>query len=135
MTLTHTNTNNWADSSGDVTKADFQHHNGLTPLGKDIVREMNRLGVMVDISHVADKTFYDALETSQAPLIASHSACRAVTDVPRNLTDEMIKALAQKGGVIQINFFCNFATRKPGVRAMLAGCGGAYRSRERDCRR
>jgi membrane dipeptidase len=103
-----------------MKKPEVQHHNGLTPLGKDIVREMNRLGMMVDISHVADKTFYDALETSQAPLIASHSACRAITDVARNLTDEMIKALAAKGGVIQINFFCNFVTRKPGVRATLA---------------
>ena len=120
MTLTHTNTNNWADSSGDMKKPEVQHHNGLTPLGKDIVREMNRLGMMVDISHVADKTFFDALETSRAPLIASHSACRAITDVPRNLTDEMIKALAAKGGVIQINFFCNFVTRKTGVRATLA---------------
>ena len=63
MTLTHWNTNNWADSSGDINDPKVQHHNGLTPLGKDIVHEMNRLGMMVDISHVADKTFYDALET------------------------------------------------------------------------
>ncbi len=112
MTLTHTNTNSWADSSGDVTKDSVQHHNGLTPLGKDIVHEMNRLGMMVDISHVADKTFYDALETSSAPLIASHSACRAITNVPRNMTDDMIKALARKGGVIQMNFYCNFISQK-----------------------
>jgi membrane dipeptidase len=111
MTLTHTNTNNWADSSGDINKPEIQHHNGLTPLGKDIIREMNRLGMMVDISHVADKTFYDALEVSQAPLIASHSSTRALTDVPRNMTDDMIRALAQKGGVIQINFYCNFIAR------------------------
>lgn len=112
MTLTHFNTNNWADSSGDIDKPGIEHHNGLTPLGKDIVREMNRIGMMVDISHVADKTFFDALEVSQAPLIASHSACRAVTNVPRNMTDEMIKALAQKGGVIQINIYCPFISQK-----------------------
>ncbi|MGH9558503.1 MAG: dipeptidase, partial [Bryobacteraceae bacterium] len=108
MTLTHTNTNDWADSSGDITRTDVQHHNGLTPLGKQIVLEMNRLGMMVDISHVADKTFWDALETSKAPIFASHSSCRALADVPRNMTDEMIVALAKKGGVIDINFNCGF---------------------------
>ncbi|MGI9074547.1 MAG: dipeptidase [Bryobacteraceae bacterium] len=112
MTLTHFNTNNWADSSGDIDDPAIQHHNGLTPFGKDVVREMNRLGMMVDISHVADKTFYDALENSQAPLIASHSACRAVTNVPRNMTDEMIVALAKEGGVIQINIYCSFISQK-----------------------
>jgi membrane dipeptidase len=112
MTLTHFNTNNWADSSGDIDDPAVQHHNGLTPLGKDVVREMNRLGMMVDISHVADKTFYDALATSQAPIIASHSACRAVTNVSRNMTDDMIIALAKKGGVIQINIYCNFISQK-----------------------
>ncbi len=112
MTLTHFNTNNWADSSGDIDDPKVQHHNGLTPFGKDVVREMNRLGMMVDISHVADKTFYDALETSQAPIIASHSACRAVTNVPRNMTDDMITALAKKGGVIQINIYCSFISQK-----------------------
>ena len=105
MTLTHTNTNGWADSSADKPK-----HNGLSPLGKDVIREMNRLGMMVDISHVADKTFWDALEVSQAPLIASHSSCRALADVPRNMTDEMIRGLAKKGGIIQINFNCGFLT-------------------------
>ncbi len=75
MTLTHSNTNNWADSSGDMTA---QHHNGLTPFGKDVVREMNRLGMMVDISHVADKTFWDALEVRKAPIFASHSSARAL---------------------------------------------------------
>lgn len=112
MTLTHWNTNNWADSSGDINNPEVQHHNGLTPQGKDIVREMNRLGMMVDISHVADKTFYDALETSQAPIIASHSSCRAVTNAPRNMTDDMIKALAKKAGVIQININCGFISQK-----------------------
>ena len=127
MTLTHWNTNSWADSSGDINNDKVQHHNGLTPLGKDIVREMNRLGMMVDISHVADKTFYDALETSQAPIIASHSACRAVTNAPRNMTDDMIRALAKKGGVIQININCGFVSQKSAdapkdapVRATLA---------------
>ena len=121
MTLTHANTNNWADSSGDTTAAGVQHHNGLTDFGKDVVREMNRLGMMVDISHVADKTFWDALEVSKAPIFASHSSCRALADVPRNMTDEMIVALAKKGGVVQINFNCGFL--RPGVtppRATLA---------------
>ena len=114
MTLTHTNSNHWADSSGDVNDAAIQHHNGLTGFGKDVVREMNRLGMMVDISHVADKTFWDAMEVSRTPLIASHSNCRALANVPRNMTDEMIVALAKKGGVIQVNFYCNYLnTQKP----------------------
>jgi membrane dipeptidase len=104
MTLTHSNSNHWADSSGDPNKP----NNGLTPFGKDVVREMNRLGMIVDISHVADKTFWDALETSRAPIFASHSSARAISDVPRNMTDDMIVALAKKGGVIQINFDCGF---------------------------
>ncbi|MBV9268475.1 MAG: dipeptidase, partial [Acidobacteriaceae bacterium] len=112
MTLTHTNTNDWADSSGDITEANVSHHNGLTPLGKDVIREMNRLGMMVDISHVSDKTFFDALATSKAPLIASHSDCRAISNVPRNMTDEMIKALAAKGGVIQLSVNCSFVSQK-----------------------
>jgi membrane dipeptidase len=110
MTLTHTNTNAWADSSGDVNDAAVTHHNGLTDFGKDVVREMNKLGMMVDISHVADKTFYDALEVSKAPLIASHSSCRALANAPRNMTDQMIMELAKKGGVVQVNFYCNFLT-------------------------
>ncbi len=108
MTLTHANTNNWADSSGDMTAAGVTHHNGLTDFGKDVVREMNRLGMIVDISHVADKTFWDALEVSRAPIFASHSSARALANVPRNMTDEMIAALAKKGGVAQINFNCGF---------------------------
>jgi membrane dipeptidase len=112
MTLTHSNTNNWADSSGDATNPKVQHHNGLTSFGKDVVREMNRLGMMVDISHVADKTFWDALEVSEAPIFASHSSCRALTDAPRNMTDEMIVALARKGGVVQVNFNCGFISQK-----------------------
>jgi membrane dipeptidase len=112
MTLTHSNTNNWADSSGDITRPEVKHHNGLTDFGKDVVREMNRLGMMVDISHVADKTFWDALEASKAPIFASHSSCRAVADAPRNMTDEMIVALAKKGGVVQVNFNCGFLSQK-----------------------
>jgi len=112
MTLTHFNTNNWADSQGDVDDPKVKHHDGLTPFGKDVVREMNRLGMMVDISHTADKTFYDALETSSAPIIASHSGCRAVSSYTRNMTDDMIKALAAKGGVVQINFGCDFLSQR-----------------------
>jgi membrane dipeptidase len=73
-----------------------------------VVLEMNRLGMIVDVSHVADKTFWDALETSKAPIFASHSSCRAISPVPRNMTDEMIEALAKKAGVVQINFSCDF---------------------------
>jgi len=77
MTLTHTNTNNWADSSGDMDKPEVTHHNGLTGFGKEVVAEMNWLGMIVDVSHVADKTFWDVLETSRAPVFTSHSSCRA----------------------------------------------------------
>jgi membrane dipeptidase len=111
MTLTHSNTNSWADSSGDMDKRDVPHHNGLTDLGKQVVREMNRLGMIVDISHVADKTFWDVLATSSAPPFASHSSCRAFVNAPRDMTDEMIVALAKKGGVVQINFECSFLTQ------------------------
>jgi membrane dipeptidase len=99
ITLTHFFNTDWADSSGEAPR-----HNGLTPLGRDIVREMNRIGVMADISHVSDKTFWDVLEASQAPLIASHSSCRALAGHVRNMSDEMIKALAARGGVIHINY-------------------------------
>jgi membrane dipeptidase len=112
MTLTHFNTNNWADSQGDFDDAKVKHHNGLTPFGQDVVREMNRLGMMVDISHTADKTFYDALEVSSAPIIASHSSCRAVSDHTRNMTDDMIRALAAKGGTMQINFDCAYLSQR-----------------------
>ena len=112
MTLTHVNTNHWADSSGDIDRADVKHHNGLTDFGRDVVREMNRLGMLVDVSHVSDKTFWDALETSKAPVFASHSSCRALSNIPRNMTDEMIVAMAKKGGVIQINFGCEFLSQK-----------------------
>ncbi len=111
MTLTHTNTNGWADSSGDTDDPTVKHHGGLTPFGKQVVAEMNRLGMMVDISHTADATFWDVISTSTAPPMASHSSCRALDNVPRNMTDQMIAALAKKGGVIQINFACEFLTQ------------------------
>lgn len=120
MTLTHTNTNNWADSSGDINNAQVTHHNGLTDFGKDVVRGMNRLGMMVDISHVSDKTFADALAVSSAPIIASHSSCRVLANATRNMTDQMIVALAKKGGVVQVNFFCNFLTNTRPPKATLA---------------
>jgi membrane dipeptidase len=107
MTLTHSGNDEWADSSTDKPV-----HNGLTDFGKDVVREMNRLGVMVDISHVSDKTFADALAVSKAPMIASHSSCRAICDAPRNMTDDMMKALAAKGGVIQINYHVGFLSQE-----------------------
>jgi membrane dipeptidase len=107
MTLTHSGNDEWADSSTDKAA-----HNGLTDFGKDVVREMNRLGVMVDISHVSDKTFYDVLETSKAPPFASHSSCRAICDAPRNMTDQMMKDLAAKGGVVQINYHVGFLNQE-----------------------
>ncbi|MCI0387607.1 MAG: dipeptidase [Acidobacteria bacterium] len=112
MTLTHSNTNNWADSSGDINNPNVKHHNGLTDFGREVVREMNRLGMMVDISHVADKTFWDAIEMSQAPVIASHSSARALTDAPRNMTDDMLKAVAKKGGVVMVNFGKSFVNTR-----------------------
>ena len=112
MTLTHFNTNNWADAQGDFDDPKVAKHNGLTPFGKDVVREMNRLGMMVDISHTADKTFYDAIETSTAPIIASHSSCRAISDHTRNMTDDMIRALAKNGGTMQINFDCGYLSQR-----------------------
>src|SRR5712692_6791936 len=107
MTLTHTNTNNWADASTDEAK-----HNGLTPFGKQVVLEMNRLGMMVDISHVSDKTFYDVVETSKAPVIASHSSARAISNHKRNMTDDMLRALAKNGGVAMVNFYTVFLSEE-----------------------
>ncbi|HJQ67468.1 MAG TPA: dipeptidase [Blastocatellia bacterium] len=112
MTLTHSNTNNWADSSGDINSKDVKHHNGLTDFGREVVKEMNRIGMMVDISHVSDKTFWDVIEVSQAPVIASHSSARQLTDIPRNMTDEMLRAVGKKGGVVMINFGSSFVNTK-----------------------
>src|ERR1035438_3627408 len=108
MTLSWSNTNEWADSSGDIDDPKVQHHNGLTDFGKQVVLEMNRLGMMVDISHVADKTFWDVIATTKAPVIASHSSARALVDASRNMTDDMLRAVAKNGGVVQVNFFNGF---------------------------
>jgi len=108
MTLTWANTNEWADSSGDLHNPDILHHDGLTLFGRDVVREMNRLGMMVDVSHVADKTFWDVLQTTHAPIIASHSSARALTHSPRNLTDEQLRAIATNNGVVMVNFYPPF---------------------------
>jgi membrane dipeptidase len=132
MTLTHFKNNNWADSSTDQPA-----HNGLTAFGKDVVREMNRLGMMVDISHVADKTFYDVLALTTAPVIASHSSSRVIANHPRNMTDDMLRALAKNGGVVMINYHAAFLSeefrvaseKKSGnvvasMAAMSKKCGG-----------
>jgi membrane dipeptidase len=132
LTLTHFKNNNWADSSTDKPA-----HNGLTPFGKDVVRELNTLGMMVDISHVADKTFYDVLALTRAPVIASHSSCRAIANHPRNMTDDMLRALAKNGGVVMINYHVAFLSeefrvaseKKSGtvdvaMAAMSKKCGG-----------
>jgi membrane dipeptidase len=108
MTLSWSNTNEWADSSGDITDEKVQHHNGLTDFGKQVVLEMNRLGMMVDISHVADKTFWDVIATTKAPVIASHSSARALVNAPRNMTDEMLRAVTKNDGVVQVNFYNGF---------------------------
>ena len=106
MTLTHTKNDELGDSSGD--KPDWK---GLSPLGRQAIARMNQLGMMVDISHVSDSTFYDALAVSKAPLIASHSSCRALCNAPRNMTDDMIRALAKNGGVMDINFYSGFLSQ------------------------
>jgi len=130
LTLTHSLNTTWADSSGDKPS-----HNGLTPFGRDVVRELNRLGIMVDISHVSDKTFFDALEVTKAPVIASHSSCRAISNAPRNMTDDMLRALSKNGGVVMINYNAGFlseefraATRSAelsaGIEAATKRCAG-----------
>jgi len=103
MTLTHVNTNNWCDSSGDGAR-----HGGLTDFGRQVVRTMNDLGMIVDVSHISDNAFYQVLETTRVPVIATHSSCRALCRHPRNMTDDMLRALARNGGVCMINFFSAF---------------------------
>jgi membrane dipeptidase len=117
MTLTHTNTNHWADSSGPFYEPDFDPrksavHGGLTAFGKDVVKEMNRIGMIVDISHVSDATLRDVLAVSRAPVMASHSSCRAISNMPRNLTDDQIKQIAGKGGLVMINVGSGFLDQK-----------------------
>ena len=107
MTLTHFRSNDWADSS-----TGEQVHNGLTDFGKQVVREMNSIGMIVDISHVSDKTFYDVLAVTSKPVIASHSACFAFSDVPRNMKDDMLRAIAKNGGVVGVNFGASFLNQK-----------------------
>jgi len=118
MTLTHTNTNHWADSSGkfflpDFNPSEYRVHHGLNDFGREVVREMNRLGMMVDVSHVSDETIDDVLEASRAPVFASHSSCRALCDIPRNLSDDQIRRIAARGGVVMINVSSYFVD--PGV--------------------
>ena len=117
MTLTHTNTNGWADSSGSFWRHDFDPkkyavHGGLNALGREVVLEMNRLGMLVDVSHVSEETVADVLEVSKAPVFASHSSCRALANIPRNLTDEQIAAIAGKGGVVMVNVGSMFLDQK-----------------------
>ncbi len=104
MTLTHGVHLPWAGSSGDKPEEDP----GLTDFGREVVAEMNRLGMMVDVSHISDKTFAGVMEAAKAPMIASHSSCRALSDHPRNMTDAMIRAVADRGGVVHINFYNSF---------------------------
>ena len=103
LTLTHVNTNNWCDSSGDAGR-----HGGLTDFGRDVVRTMNDLGMLVDVSHISDDAFRHVIETSRVPVVATHSSCRALCSHPRNMTDDMLRALAKNGGVCMINFFSAF---------------------------
>jgi membrane dipeptidase len=106
--LTHTNSNNWADSEADLLLPTVKHHGGLSDFGKQVVLEMNRLGMMVDVSHVADETFADVMEITRSPIIASHSSARALARHPRNLTDDQLKAIAKNGGVVMVNFYDGF---------------------------
>ncbi len=126
ITLTHFANNLIGDSS---TDPDGPIYGGLSDFGKQVVPEMNRLGILIDVSHVADSTFYDALALSKAPVIASHSNCRAICDFPRNMTDDMIKAIAAKGGVVQVNFVSDYlkkpsdAHRAAKTKIRMAGVG------------
>ena len=103
MTLTHSDTLSWADSATDEAK-----HMGLTKFGKEIVLEMNRLGMLVDLSHVSPDTMRDALETTKAPIIFSHSSARAIADHPRNVPDDILKLTQKNGGVVMVNFYSGF---------------------------
>jgi membrane dipeptidase len=144
MTLTWSNSTDWADSSGDIDDKTIPHtREGLTEFGKDVVYEMNRLGMMVDISHVSDRTFYRTLVITRAPVIASHSDARALCDAPRNMTDDMLRAVANsggpnsKGGVVQVNFYSGFLSQayrdaqraqKPEVDKAIADLKASYKA-------
>jgi len=123
MTLTWNNTNSWADSSSDDSV-----HGGLTEFGREVIREMNRLGVVVDVSHASDETFWHAVETTRAPLMASHSSARALVRNPRNLSDEMLKAVAHNGGIVMVTFGGTFidprkATTWGIIKDVILHCG------------
>ena len=156
MTLTHTNTNNWADSSGSFWSLDFDPkkyvvHHGLTDHGREVVLEMNRLGMLVDVSHVSEDTVRDVLAVSKAPVFASHSSCRALSNIPRNLTDDQIKAIAAKGGIVMVNVSSMFLDQKAvdaytaakkailpqvaAIRAAAEGRSQAARRRDPEARR
>ena len=113
MTLTWSNSNGWADSSGDADDTAVAHtETGLSEFGKDVVYQMNRIGMMVDVSHVSDKTFYRTLILTRAPVIASHSGARALCASPRNMTDDMLRAVARNDGVVQVNFYSVFVSER-----------------------
>jgi membrane dipeptidase len=114
MTLTHTKTTNWADSSGSFGNpgGDAPRWGGLNDLGREVVAEMNRLGMMVDVSHVSDETFFDVIAATKAPVIASHSSARALAAHPRNMTDEMLRAVAKNRGVVMVNFYPSFLDQR-----------------------
>ena len=128
LTLTHSLNTTWADSSTDTPI-----HNGLTAFGKDVVRELNRLGVMVDVSHVSDKTFADALEVTTAPVIASHSSIRAISKAPRNMTDDMLRALAKNGGVVMINYHAPFLSEEFRTAPRAPALTAALQASDRKC--
>lgn len=121
MTLAHFRSNDWADSATSPPL-----HNGLTEFGKSVVREMNRIGMIVDVSHVSDKTFYDTLAVSTRPVIASHSSCRALVDFPRNMDDDMLRALAKNGGVVGVNFYSAYVNQQDadGARKLIRDTTG-----------
>jgi membrane dipeptidase len=138
MTLTWANSNDWADSSGDIDDPTVPHHNGLTSFGRQVIAEMNRLGMMVDLSHVSDRTFDDVLAVTRAPVLVSHSAARALTASHRNLTDAQLRALAANGGVCMVNFYSAFidenyrtawAEQKPALRAAHKSLAAEYATR------
>ncbi len=109
MTLTWNNGTAWA---GSAAGADGTRTGGLTDFGREVVREMNRLGMLVDVSHVSDSTFFDVIATSSAPVIASHSSARAINDHPRNMSDDQLRAIARNGGVVNVNFYASFIDPK-----------------------
>lgn len=128
LTLTHSLNTTWADSSGDTPV-----HDGLTAFGRDVVRELNRLGVMIDISHVSDKTFDDALEVTAAPVLASHSSMRAISNHARNMTDDMLRALARNQGVVMINYNAAFLSESFRVATATPEWQARYEAADRTC--